>query len=205
MVRCVDEHEQGVAHLAKHAIGPRTSQQLRDGTIDAVRKSAHHSSAHFRTGQFLVVLLALGCILVESGEQFLNERDRIIAVDAIFWIIDVTVSLQQKSFTEHCLEDLEKNKIPTALHRLHLLFGRRQYYLCSNAAFEGVKLHLLLHFPLWIRRFGAPICWDTSTWESAHKTMVKWHYKRGSKRVSDIHTSVLKSVRIASAALPHVC
>lgn len=150
------------------------------------------------------MLLALGCILAASAEQFLNGQDRNIVVEAIFRVVDVAVALQQNSFTERCLEDLEKQKIPTALHHLHLLFRRRQYYLCSNAAFEGVKLHLLLHFPLWIRRFGAPVCWDTASWESAHKTMVKWHYKHGSKRVSDINASVLKSVRSLCVEFWHV-
>src|SRR5690554_2570526 len=91
---------------------------------------------------------------------------------------------------------------PKARQSVHRVYKRRQFYLCSNAAFEGIKLHLLLHFPQWVRRFGAPSTWDTATWESAHKSMVKFHYNDGAKRVSNIDVAVLQSVRAISLYSP---
>lgn len=193
---------QGIAHMAKHTIGPRTVQQLSVGKAKNTRPSAHQSSTHFRTNQFPVVLLALGCVLATSGEQFLPLRDRKVVVEAIFRVLDMLFELRRECFHDEVLDKLENEVIPKALQSVHNVYKRRQFYLCSNVAFEGIKLHLLLHFPQWIRRFGAPSTWDTATWESAHKSMVKFHYKHGSKRVSNIDEAVLQSVRVISLYAP---
>ena len=111
----------------------------------------------------------------------------------VFLVVDMLFELRRESFSRPILEHLDQVGIPLALHALYRIFQLRQHFACSNTDFQGIKLHLMLHFPHLIRLYGRPGNWNTDSWESAHKTMVKFHYKNGSKRVTDINLTTLRA------------
>lgn len=135
------------------------------------------------------------------GDEFLPETQacgpvRKVVVTALFLVLELCFELTRREFSESCLRVLETNLIPAALTALHQLFCIRQFVYESGNDFKGTKLHLLLHVPYFIRKYGAPINWDTSSFESAHKHLVKAYYKRSSKRIADLTSETMAAVRI---------
>lgn len=133
-------------------------------------------------------------------EVFLPERldcgpVREVVLAALFLALELHLEFTRREFSESCLEALEKNLIPVTLESIHQLFCIRQFVAGSTTDFRGTKLHLVLHFGHFIRQFGSPLNWDTSSFESAHKVFVKACYRRGSKRLTGLTLETLHAVR----------
>lgn len=119
-------------------------------------------------------------------------------------MLNLYFELCREDFTSSHLDELERKIIPDALNAAYSIFGVRQILRGSSKHFRGVKLHVLLHFPALIRRFGHPKIWDTDTYESAHKEKVKLLFKMGSKRISNVEQEALSRVReFAKPPAPH--
>src|SRR3546814_5333279 len=86
----------------------------------------------------------------------------------MFFVLELYFELVRKEFTESCVYRLETNLIPNSLDALHRLYCLRQTVHESTNDFRGIKLHLLLHIPHFIRRYGAPLNWDTSSRSEEH-------------------------------------
>ena len=67
-------------------------------------------------------------------------------------------------------------KYDETLDRFHALYLRYfQKYAKSHE--NRPKLHLLVHFPLFVRLFGVPRIWDVSHFEMFHKVAAKLPFK----------------------------
>src|SRR3546814_10788373 len=98
--------------------------------------------------------------------------------------MELFLELSRAEFTESALVQLDELLIPKAITALYRIFRIRQALNHENAEFGGIKLHLILHFPMFIRMYGAPRNWDSSSFESAHKELVK---DRKSTRLNSSH------------------
>ena len=169
------------AHPAHPASQPSSSDTT-------TRTKAATSSAHFETSKWLPVLLALTTILSTStdGEylpgQCVYGRVRSAVVVAMYHVLDIAIEFTRAEFTANQIDHLEHVSVPRALQSLHSIYDLRQALHGVNTNFRGIKLHILLHIPHFIRRYGAPTNWDSASFESAHKSFVKFYYRNGSKR-----------------------
>lgn len=101
------------------------------------------------------------------------------------------------------LGTLHSHKQLTQPHIIHTHLGAllemylmRQTQKGAKDVFNGIKMHILLHMDDFIKRFGTPQVWDTDSFESAHKEMVKRLYLQSSKRISRLEHHLLCRVRV---------
>ena len=111
----------------------------------------------------------------------------------LFAVLDLYFELQCVEYTDLQVEELEQSLIPAVLESVTALNGLRQKLANSSGRFSGIKLHLVTHIPYFIRLFGAPRCWNTSSFESANKT-VKRFYRTGRKHTSSLEVDTLRQV-----------
>ena len=113
------------------------------------------------------------------NQSYIEDSDtRRIVVSALLKVIDLTFEFRRSEFTSTHLKELRKSIIPDALTALHNLYLCRQRLKGTSHLFAGIKLHVLMHYDYLISRFGVPPVWDTDTFQSAHKDMVKELYRR---------------------------
>lgn len=158
------------------------------------------NAAHFETTKWGSILLLLSTVLgTSSAEEYLPSTlacgaVRDVVVTALFLVLELFFELTRREFSESCLDALETNLVPVALDALHQLFCIRQHVSDSTNDFRGTKLHLVMHFPYFIRKYGAPLNWDTSAFETAHKHLVKAYYRKGSKRTATLTRDIMAAV-----------
>lgn len=122
------------------------------------------------------------CTAIPAGKQNLKE----LVIRPIFAVLELFFELNRSEFSERALTDLEKFVIPRVLRSLNLL-----YFSLTKKSFRGTKLHAIGHFPAFVRRYGLPRVFDTTTFETANKT-VKRHWRKTRHHVATIHTDLLK-------------
>ena len=197
----------------KHARGKERGGRA-TGTIPASSTSAPPSSrqpsskktssaTHFETSKWPSVLLALGSVLCASPiDYFLPEQLQVVGgpvrgpvVLGIYLAIELYFELSRSEFTKYGLIHLERELIPKAMTAVYRIYRIRQLINQVTGEFAGIKLHLLLHMPMFIRLYGAPKNWDTSSFESAHKSFVKEMYRSSAKRTTTLHLDIMRTVR----------
>lgn len=152
-------------------------------------------SSKFESTKWICLAIALGAIFVSDQKYFPKPDTRKGVVTALLLVIDLTFELQRTEFTTINLLKLRNVLLPNALSALLSMYLLRQTQKCANHVFNGIKLHILLHMDYLIKRFGTPQVWDTDTFESAHKDMVKQLYRQSSKRIDRIERHILSQVR----------
>ena len=169
---------------------------MKDVRVKAGGDAEESYTQHFETRKWASILLALACLL-PSNEKFIPSASfHRVVCRGLHLVLDLYFELSREDFPSSLLKKLESNLIPQALDAAYGIFRVRQQLKNSEKHFRGVKLHIILHFPELIRRFGNPKLWDTDTFESAHKEKVKLLYKMGSKRCSSIEREILGRVRL---------
>lgn len=151
-------------------------------------------SSKFKSTEWINLALGLSSILLVE-EKYLEDcivRRKVIT--ALLLVIDLTFELRRNDFTLENLVKLRKMLLPNALSALLDMYLFRQKQKQTKHIFSGIKMHILLHMDYFIRRFGTPQIWDTDTFESAHKDMVKNLYRRSSKRIDNIEMEILTQV-----------
>jgi hypothetical protein len=99
----------------------------------------------------------------------------------------VNTLLRQEDFTEASLLELEV-QIKLLQECMVDTFG-----LYSSSGLATPKMHCLVHFPRFIRLYGAPRNWDTGTYELFHKLAAKLPWLR-TNRHSDTDAAMLRVV-----------
>jgi hypothetical protein len=101
----------------------------------------------------------------------------------------VNCMLRAEEFTESSLGDLlaQIKLLQTSIIRV---FGPY-----SPTKLATPKVHSLIHFPMFIRLYGAPRNWDTATFEMFHKTAAKLPWLRVNRH-EDADAAMLKVVDI---------
>lgn len=180
----------------------QTDEASSTKTRDTARASKSPSS-NFRSLDWGAVVIALTFLIGSSPEgKFLPSSHRIygpmrdIVTRALVSVVHLLFELQRTEFTEKGIRDLEYNVIPRTLTYLYEIYTLRRDVLKKDGDFNGIKLHLAVHLPHLIRRFGCPLNWDTDTFESSHKDFVKKHWESGPKRTEDLELNALKSVSL---------
>lgn len=170
------------------------------------RKRSSHTSnekhtSKFRSKAWGAVAVALYCTLVSSPlDKFLPSNHRVYGrvrdtvVQGLNSVINLLFELNRVEFTERGLQQLESTTIPGILTHVKDIHTLRANVLDRSTNFNGIKLHIILHIPHLIRRFGAPCNWDTNTFETSHKSFVLMHWNSGPKRTDDLELNTLKSV-----------
>lgn len=178
----------------------RNGNLKRKQVSESGRQNKKHTSK-FRSKAWGAILVALAFTLGCSPEDKLlpsshieHGRVRDIVMQALVSITHVFFELQRTEYTEKGIQTLELITLPDSLTHLYQIYRIRQNYMKRAQEFHGIKLHIILHIPHLIRRFGAPMNWDTNTYESSHKTFVKTQWESGAKRTEDLELNTLKSV-----------
>lgn len=216
MTLTVDAHSrflmrvQGVAHIVRSVPGPRRgAASVSAGGVDNGRHQTAAdivNAAHFETSKWPSVLLVLASVLgMSNAGEYLPDVQacgpvRSVVVTALYFTLELFFELTRREFTEGCVRALETNLVPHGLDSLYQLYCLRQFMNGSTNDFKGTKLHLLMHVPYFIRQFGAPLNWDTSSFETAHKHLVKAYYRHGSKRKSGLVFETMTAVRLRMIA-----
>lgn len=149
---------------------------------------------HFETRKWIGILMALAC-LAPQNKIIPDKGLHRTVCKGLHLVLNLYFELCREEFSSSNLKNLEVDIIPSALNAAYKIFLARQELKKSEKHFRGVKLHILLHFPALIRRFGNPKIWDTDSYESAHKDKVKLMYRMGSKRISNLEKEALSRVR----------
>lgn len=150
---------------------------------------------HFETRKWIGILMALACLIPSNPNIVPGPDHHEIICRGLYLVLNLFYELSREEFSSSNLNELERKTIPEALNAAYGIFMVRQKLKASTKHFRGVKLHVILHFPALIRRFGNPLIWDTDTYESAHKEKVKLLFKLGSKRISNVEQEALARVR----------
>ena len=118
-----------------------------------------------------------------------------IATYAMYRVLDLAFDLTRIELSEQLVNALERFGISHTLDSIYALFRVRQSLCGVDVPFGGIKLHMLVHMPHFIRLYGCPANWDTSSFESAHKAFVKYYYTTGSKRLQGLVQNIMSKVR----------
>lgn len=115
---------------------------------------------------------------------------------AIENVLHLYFELNRSIWNETLIENLE-NLVKVTQNSLIVLFDCKQHCLFKISQKDSVlisqKIHMIVHFPFFIRKFGPVWAWDTPSTEAFHKIM-KMLYKRISKRNASESTEMLHQV-----------
>lgn len=160
---------------------------------------ARKYSAKFTSVSWSAVLvgltLTLGCSDIDkylpSDHPLGPIRD--IVVTALLSVMNLFFELQRTDYTERDLRQLQYI-LPQVLTKLYDMYRLRGDLLGHREEFQGLKLHIVMHIPHLIRRFGSPLNWDTETFESSHKVFVIQQWEHGAKRTENLEMNTLRTV-----------
>lgn len=115
-----------------------------------------------------------------------------------FAVLDLHYTLRRGAFTVKMLEDLREVIASAQFHmlRMHTL---KQTLLGSNKPYQGIKYHLLQHYPECIALYGPTSSFDMIHFEHAHRKFAKQAYARTSRRKSSFQDEMHIQVRTLSS------
>lgn len=115
-------------------------------------------------------------------------------VRAGFAVLDLHYTLRRAAFTRTMCEELKEVVASAQFHmlRMHTL---KQVLVGSNKQYQGIKYHLLQHFPECIAQFGPTSSFDMIHFEHAHCKYAKQAYPRTSRRKSSFHGEMYNQAR----------
>lgn len=181
--------------------GDRKRIRRNDPPHQPTSKSEKYSSK-FRSLSWGAVLVGLTLTLGCSKEDELLPTNhptcgmiRDIVVRGLFSVMNLMFELQCTEYMSSAIDNLENVIIPRTLTHMYEIYLIRGELLSKTNDFRGIKLHIVTHIPHLIRRFGAPINWDTDTFESSHKVFVVSQWESGAKRTQELEVDTMKSVR----------
>lgn len=169
--------------------------------MDRGGNASSSASGKFEMNRWPSILFAfLNVLAASKNDKYLPEKTKYgNALEIVYhggmMAMELYMELNRNSFPVNVLEYLDKDLVPLSIEAVYQIFCLNRAISETSADFNGIKLHLLLHMPWLIRRFGSPRNWDTGTFESAHKDFVKHFYKHGNKQTTDIAKTTLRSVR----------
>ena len=166
----------------------------------------------FRSAHFLPMLIQIYFILrdilpnksLSVSKNFKKAGVVQISLGNVYYKILSTIEnvlhlyfeLNRSIWNEELIENLD-NLIKVTQKSLIVLFDCKQHSLFKISEKDSVlisqKIHMIIHFPYFIRKFGPVWAWDTPSTEAFHKIM-KELYKRISKRHSSESTEMLHQV-----------
>lgn len=158
-------------------------------------------TSHFESTKWIGLAFVLSSRVLLDDSIIPDSTVRAIVNKGLLRVLDLYFELRRRAFGSMDVEKLKNCILPNTLTSLQNVYLQLQVMKNSERIFQGIKLHVLMHMPELILRFGAPINWDTDHFESAHKDMVKQLYKRSSKRVDRIETELLEQVVLTSCYL----
>jgi hypothetical protein len=137
----------------------------------------------------------LGCSKVD---QYLPTNHNLgpvrdIVVKALMGVMNLFFELQRTDYSERDVRRLQ-HIIPQVLDNLYDMYHLRGDLLGNTEDFQGLKLHILLHLPHLIRRFGTPLNWDTESFETSHKVFVIQQWEHGAKRTDNLEINTMRTV-----------
>ena len=153
-------------------------------------------SSKFESVKWINLALGLCSIFLTETSYFPDYDTRKIVLTGLLLVVDLTFELRRTEFTSVNLAKLRQVLLPRALRAVLDMYLLRQKQKQAKQIFNGIKMHILVHMDYFIRRFGTPQLWDTDTFESAHKDMVKQMYREGSKRIETIENDILLQVSL---------
>jgi hypothetical protein len=113
----------------------------------------------------------------DSTGFFMDEDTNIKLIECFLDLRELLEFVRKPIFSDHELEKFVSEFLPRLRQRLFASFG---VYQKSN--WNLVKVHMLQHLPLFIRKFGCPANFDTSYFEVFHKHVKKlWGLYKGEK------------------------
>jgi hypothetical protein len=127
-----------------------------------------------------------------------------VVLRGIFYALEVFYECVRTEYSEAFIERLEIEILPRALQAVYQIYCIRQFLLSDQTDFLGIKPHLILHYPHFIRLYGRPANWDTASFETAHKWFVKSHYRASSKRATNIANMIMEMVSSTPTYYTHV-
>jgi hypothetical protein len=167
-------------------------------------KTIRSYTAKFTSVSWSSVLVGLaftlGCSNIDQylpSDHFLGPV-REIVVNALLSVMNLFFELQRTEYSERDVRHLHLI-LPQVLTYLYDMYRLRGDFLGQTDEFQGLKLHILLHVPHLIRRFGTPLNWDTETFESSHKVFVIQQWEHGAKRTDDLELNTIRTVSIITS------
>lgn len=152
-------------------------------------------TSKFESSKWISLAIALFGVLLLDQTYLKDFQTRKTVLTALLHIINLTFELRRAEYTTRNLTQLRMTIIPNALSALQDLYLLRQQLKQSRHLFSGIKMHIIMHLDHLIAWFGTPRVWDTDTFESAHKEMVKQLYRRSSKRTPTLEMELLAQVK----------